>query len=130
MRWTVQRERQLAAELQRQGHRTSQPTVTEMLHELGYSPQANAKTIEGASHPEHDAQFEYINEKVQRFLARGEPVISVDSKKKELVGEFKNVGRELRPQGQPTSVRLHDFVIPELGRAMSSDVCDLEPNTG
>jgi transposase len=101
LRWTAKSVRRLAAELQRQGHRTSHRMVAEMLHELGYSLQANAKTIEGARHPDRNAQFEYINEKVRKFLTQREPVISVDTKKKELVGEFKNVGRELRPQGLP-----------------------------
>jgi transposase len=130
LRWTAKSVRRLAAELQRQGHRTSHRMVAEMLHELGYSLQANAKTIEGARHPDRNAQFEYINEKVRKFLAQREPVISVDTKKKELVGEFKNVGRELRPQGQPENVRVHDFVIPELGRAIPYGVYDLGSNTG
>ena len=130
LRWTAKSVRRLAAELQRQGHRSSHRMVAEMLHELGYSLQANAKTIEGARHPDRNAQFEYINEKVGQFLAQREPVISVDTKKKELVGEFKNVGRELRPQGQPEKVRVHDFVIPELGRAIPYGVYDLGTNTG
>ena len=130
LRWTAKSVRRLAAELQRQGHRSSHRMVAEMLHELGYSLQANAKTIEGARHPDRNAQFEYINEKVGQFLAQREPVISVDTKKKELVGEFKNVGRELRPQGQPENVRVHDFVIPELGRAIPYGVYDLGTNTG
>ena len=130
LRWTAKSVRRLAAELQRQGHRTSHRMVAEMLHELGYSLQANAKTIEGARHPDRNAQFEYINETVGKFLAQREPVISVDTKKKELVGEFKNVGRELRPQGQPENVRVHDFVIPELGRAIPYGVYDLGSNTG
>ena len=130
LRWTAKSVRRLAAELQRQGHRTSHRMVAEMLHELGYSLQANAKTIEGARRPDRNAQFEYINETVGKFLAQREPVISVDTKKKELVGEFKNVGRELRPQGQPENVRVHDFVIPELGRAIPYGVYDLGSNTG
>ena len=130
LRWTAKSVRRLAAELQRQGHRTSHRMVAEMLHELGYSLQANAKTIEGARHPDRNAQFEYINEKVRKFLTQREPVISVDTKKKELVGEFKNVGRELRPQGLPEKVRVHDFVIPELGRAIPYGVYDLGSNTG
>jgi hypothetical protein len=130
LRWTAKSVRRLAAELQRQGHRTSHRMVAEMLHELGYRLQANAKTIEGARHPDRNAQFEYINEKVRKFLTQREPVISVDTKKKELVGEFKNVGRELRPQGLPEKVRVHDFVIPELGRAIPYGVYDLGSNTG
>jgi hypothetical protein len=130
LRWTAKSVRRLATELQRQGHRTSHRMVAAMLHDLGYSLQANAKTIEGASHPDRNAQFEYINKRVRQFLAQGEPVISVDTKKKELVGDFKNGGRELRPQGQPESVRVHDFVIPELGRAIPYGVYDLGTNTG
>jgi len=130
LRWTAKSVRRLATELQRQGHCTSHRMVAEMLHDLGYSLQANAKTIEGASHPDRNAQFEYINRRVRQFLGQGEPVISVDTKKKELVGDFKNGGRELRPQGQPERVRVHDFVIPELGRAIPYGVYDLGTNTG
>ena len=130
LRWTAKSVRRLAAELQRQGHRSSHRMVAEMLHELGYSLQANAKTIEGARHPDRNAQFEYINERVKQFLRQKQPVISVDTKKKELGGEFKNVGRELRPQGQPENVRVHDFVLPELGRAIPYGVYDLGTNTG
>jgi len=101
-----------------------------LLHELGYSLQANAKTIEGASHPDRNAQFEYINERVKQFLRQKQPVISVDTKKKELVGDFKNAGREWFPQGEAEKVRVHDFVIPELGRAIPYGVYDLGTNTG
>jgi hypothetical protein len=104
--------------------------VAEILHQLGYSLQANAKTIEGTSHPDRNAQFEHIHQRVRRYLAKGDPVISVDTKKKELVGEFKNGGQELRPQGMPEKVRVHDFVIPELGRAIPYGVYDLGTNTG
>jgi Rhodopirellula transposase DDE domain len=104
--------------------------VAEMLHELGYSLQANAKTIEGASHPDRNAQFEHINQRVGKFLSQRQPVISVDTQKKELVGGFKNNGRELRPKGRPEKVRVHDFVIPELGRAIPYGVYDLGTNTG
>lgn len=130
LRWTCKSVRRLAAELQRMGHRTSHRMVAEMLHELGYSLQANAKTLEGARHPDRNAQFEHINQRVRQFLRQGEPVISVDTKKKELVGEFKNGGRELRPKGMPEKVRVHDFVIPELGRAIPYGVYDLGTNTG
>jgi len=130
LRWTAKSVRQLAAELQRQRHRTSHRMVAEMLHELGYSLQAHAKTIEGANYPDRNAQFEYINAKVRRFLARGEPVISVEIQKNELRGDFKRVGRELRPQAQPEKERLHDLVVPELGRAISYGVYDLGINTG
>ena len=99
LRWTCKSVRQLAAELQRQGHRVSHQLVSELLPELGYSLQANRKTIEGASHPDRNAQFEYINRRVRAFLHAGDPVISIDTKKKELVGNFKNGGREHRPAG-------------------------------
>ena len=132
LRWTAKSVRRLAAELQRQGHRTSHRMVAELLHKMGYSLQANAKTIEGASHPDRNrnAQFEYINERVKHFLGQSQPVISVDTKKKQLVGDFKNGGREWRPKGEPEPVRVHDFVIPELGKAIPYGVYDLGTNTG
>ena len=130
LRWTCKSVRQLADELQHQGHRASHQLVSELLSELGYSLQANRKTIEGSSHPDRDAQFEHINRRVRLFLRAGDPVISVDTKKKELVGNFKNSGRELRPQGNPEKVLVHDFVIPELGRAIPYGVYDLGSNTG
>jgi hypothetical protein len=104
--------------------------VAELLHEQGYSLQANRKTIEGTHHPDRNAQFEYINARVRACLRRGEPAISVDTKKKELVGPFKNGGREWAAQGQPTPVRVHDFVLPGLGRAIPYGVYDLGTNTG
>ncbi len=104
--------------------------VTELLHEMDYSLKANSKTLEGGSHPDRNAQFEHIHEAARRQLADGQPVISVDTKKKELVGNFKNNGRELRPKGQPEEVRVYDFVIPELGRANPYGVYDLAHNTG
>jgi hypothetical protein len=112
------------------GHQTSHRMVAELLHELGYSLQANSKTLEGASHPDRDAQFENINRQAQAHLATIDPVISVDTKKKELVGAFKNGGRELRPEGEPEQVKVHDFVIPELGRAIPYGVYDLASNSG
>jgi len=130
LRWTCKSVRQLADELQHQGHQASHQLVSELLWELGYSLQANRKTIEGSSHPDRDAQFEHINRRVRLFLRAGDPVISVDTKKKELVGNFKNGGRELRPQGNPEKVLVHDFVIPELGRAIPYGVYDLGSNTG
>ncbi len=130
LRWTAKSVRRLSGELQRMGHRASHRMVAEMLHQLGYSLQANAKTMEGASHPDRNAQFEHINQRVRQHLKKGDPVISVDTKKKELVGEFKNGGQELRPQGRPEKVRVHDFVIPELGRAIPYGVYDLGTNTG
>ncbi len=128
LRWTTKSVRTLAAELGRQGHAVSYRIVGELLHEMGYSLQANRKVLEGASHPDRDAQFRHVSEAVQLQLALGEPVISVDTKKKELVGPFKNGGRELRPKGDPTLVRIHDFVIPELGRASPYGVYDLAAN--
>jgi transposase len=128
LRWTTRSVRNLATELRRSGHAVSHQTVSELLHDLGYSLQANRKTLEGTSHPDRDAQFQHIDGAVQLQLALGEPVISVDTKKKELVGPFRNGGRELRPKGRPESVRMHDFVIPELGRASPYGVYDLGAN--
>jgi transposase len=130
LRWTTKSVRRLAAELERAGHRVSHRLVGELLHELGYSLQANRKTLEGTNHPDRNAQFEHLNAAVQLQLALGEPVISVDTKKKELVGPFKNAGRELRPLGDPTEVLMHDFVLPELGRAAPYGVYDLAENAG
>jgi Rhodopirellula transposase DDE domain len=118
LRWTCKSLRRLAAELVRQGHQISHTVVGELLKREKFSLQSNSKTKEGARHPDRDAQFGYINASVKRALAEGQPVISVDTKKKELVGDFKNVGREWRPQGEPEEVRVHDFLIKELGRAV------------
>jgi len=112
------------------GHQVSYPVVAELLHELDYSLQANRKTKEGDSHPDRDAQFEHINAKVQQYIKRQQPVISVDTKKKELVGDLKNAGQEWRPKGDPERVRVHDFVIPELGRVAPYGVFDLAQNIG
>jgi transposase len=130
LRWTCKSVRRLAAELTRQGHRTSHRMVAALLQQLGYSLQANRKTIEGTRHPDRNAQFEHINARVRAYLRQGEPAISVDTKKKELVGNFKNAGREWRPRGQPQPVQVHDFVQPELGRAIPYGVYDLGANTG
>ncbi len=130
LRWTCKSVRQLAAELTRQGHVTSHRMVAELLHELDYSLQANRKTLEGTRHPDRNAQFEHINARVRAALTAGEPAISVDTKKKELVGPFKNGGREWRPQGEPERVRIHDFVLPGVGRAIPYGVYDLGTNTG
>lgn len=130
LRWTCKSVRQLARELNRQHHQVSHQLVSELLHELDYSLQANRKTIEGARHPDRSAQFEHINRRVRKYLRANDPVISVDTKKKELVGNFKNGGQELRPQGDPERVRVHDFVIPELGRAIPYGVYDLGSNSG
>jgi len=130
LRWTCKSVRKLAAELRRLGHTTSHRLVAELLHALGYSLQANRKTMEGKSHPDRDAQFAYINAKVQAALQAGEPVISVDAKKKELVGDFKNAGREWQPAGQAVPVRVYDFVIPALGRVTPYGVYDMARNAG
>jgi hypothetical protein len=112
--WTNQSTRALAEELVRHGCEVSHVTVARCLHEMGYSLQANVKTVEGTQHPDRDAQFRYINEQVRRFLRTGDPVVSVDTKKKELVGSFENRGRRWRPQGAPVPVSVHDF--PHLGK--------------
>ena len=130
LRWICKSVRKLAAELQGQGHRVSHQLVAELLREQGYRLQANRKTLEGGNHPDRDAQFAYLNGQVAAQLAAGEPAISVDTKKKELVGPFKNGGRELRPKGQPEPVRVHDFVDKELGRASPYGIYDLAQNTG
>ena len=128
--WTCKSLRKLARGLCDMGHKIGRTVVGELLHELGYRLQANRKTREGGQHPDRDAQFHYINDRVKEALAAGEPAVSVDTKKKELVGDFKNVGREWRPKGKPEEVRVHDFVIPELGRAVPYGVCDLAANAG
>ncbi len=130
LRWTSKSVRKLAAELQAMGHRVSHTLVAEMLHELGYTLQAHRKSREGTQHPDRDAQFHYLNDQVQRYQKRGDPVISVDAKKKELVGDFKNPGREWRPKGTPERVRVHDFIIPEQGKAIPYGVYDLTRNEG
>ena len=108
----------------------SEKLVGRLLKRLNFSLQANCKTREGANHPDRNAQFEHINAKVKAFQAAGQPVISVDTKKKELVGDFKNGGRELRPKGQPQPVRVHDFAIPELGKAVPYGIYDVSANAG
>jgi hypothetical protein len=108
----------------------SHRVVAELLAELGYSLQANRKTVEGTQNPDRNAQFEHINTAVQAQLSAKQPAISVDTKKKELIGDFKNGGRELRPKGQPESVRVHDFLLPELGRVAPYGVYDLAQNAG
>jgi hypothetical protein len=130
LRWTSKSVRHLAAELQRLGHQVSRQLVSELLAAAGYSLQANRKTREGPSHPDRDAQFRYLNQRVRRFQATTQPVISVDTKKKELVGDFKNAGRQWRPRGQPVPVRVHDFLIPARGKAIPYGVYDLTRNAG
>jgi hypothetical protein len=128
--WTAKSLRTLAAGLGALGHRICHNVVGDLLRDLGYSLQANRKTREGTNHPDRDAQFGYINDRVKQALAAGQPAISVDTKKKELVGDFKNGGREYRPKGLPEPVRVHDFVIPELGRAAPYGVYDIAGNAG
>ncbi len=130
LRWTCKSLRRLADELRKLGHKVSHRMVGKILKELGYSLQANSKTREGSDHEDRDAQFAHLNEKVSAALAANEPVISVDAKKKELVGDFKNNGREWRAKGSPEEVRVHDFLIKELGRATPYGVYDLADNAG
>ena len=130
LRWTCKSLRRLAEELTRQEHPISPNSVAALLHEAGYSLQANRKTREGASHPDRNAQFEHINDWVRQFQDRGQPAISVDAKKKELVGDFKNSGQEWRPHGQPEEVRVHDFVDKTRGKAIPYGVYDLLNNQG
>jgi hypothetical protein len=130
LRGTGKSVRRLAEELTAQGYPIGRQKVADLLHALGYSLQANRKTQEGTTHPDRNAQFEYINAQVQVFQQRAQPVVSVDTKKKELVGEFKNGGREWRPQKQPLPVRVHDFPDPQLGKAIPYGVYDLTTNTG
>jgi transposase len=128
--WTAKSLRNLAASLRELGHQISHSVVGDLLRSLGYSLQANSKTREGGNHADRDAQFGYINEQVKAALAAGEPAISVDTKKKELVGDFKNAGREWRPKGSPEAVRVHDFLIKQLGRAVPYGVYDIGENAG
>jgi transposase len=130
LRWTSKSVEKLARELQELGHKVGPTLVSKLLKQLGYSLQANRKTLEGSDHPDRDAQFAYINRLTQAALASDQPAISVDTKKKELVGDFKNGGREYQPKGQPENVRVHDFKIPELGRASPYGVYDIGDNKG
>jgi hypothetical protein len=130
LRWVSLSQRHLSAALAKRGFIAGQKLVGRLLKRLNFSLQANCKTREGANHPDRNAQFEHINAKVKAFQAAGQPVISVDTKKKELVGDFKNGGRELRPKGQPAPVRVHDFAIPELGKAVPYGIYDVSANAG
>jgi len=130
LRWTTCSTRTLAAELTRAGHKVSADTVGDLLRGEGFSLQGNAKTIEGAQHPDRDAQFRYLNEQAKAYQAAGDPVLSVDTKKKELVGAYKNAGRQWRPQGEPVEVATHDFPDPDLGKAIPYGIYDLAANTG
>ncbi len=130
LRWTCKSVRRLASELQVQGHSVSPQLVSELLHAADYSLQGARKTREGGKHPDRNAQFEHIAARVQAFQACGEPVISVDAKKKEAVGDFKNGGREWHRQGQAPEVRVYDFIDRSLGKAIPYGVYDLQANTG
>jgi len=130
LRWTCKSTLKLAEELHHQGHVITAHTVGKILHQEGYSLQSNRKTREGAQHPDRNAQFEYISARVKAFQRRGAPVISVDAKKKELVGDFKNAGREWSPKGRPPQVRVHDFEDEELGKALPYGVYDVGANEG
>ena len=128
--WTSKSTRHLADALVQQGHHVSHHTVARLLEDLNYSLQANRKTKEGSTHRDRDAQFEHINKQVRAFQKRGQPVVSVDTKKKELIGDFKNAGREWQPMGHPVEVRTKDFVDKQRGKGIPYGVYDLTANTG
>ena len=130
LRWTCKSTRNLADQLNRQGHRVSPGTVASLLKRLNYSLQANRKTREGSSHPDRNQQFEHINDRVYQFLLRGQPVVSVDTKKKELIGDFKNGGREYQPEGCPEETGCHDFADKTLGKAIPYGLYDLTSDQG
>jgi transposase len=130
LRWTTKSLRRLQTELAAAGHRVSAPTVAKLLKAEGFSLQANAKVIEGAQHPDRDAQFRYLNDQARDHIGSGDPVISVDTKKKELVGQFKNVGREWLPRGEPERVNVHDFMDKQLGKAIPYGVYDVSADAG
>ena len=130
LRWTCKSTPRLAKELAEQGHEVSQRSVCDLLAQLGYSLQSTRKTREGGQHPDRDAQFNHIARTAAQYQAAGDPVISVDTKKKELVGDFKNGGREWQPKGDPENVRVHDFIDPELGKVAPYGVYDVAANQG
>jgi transposase len=130
LRWTTKSTRKLAEELARQGWRVSADTVAGLLRQEGFSLQGNAKTLEGKQHPDRDAQFRYLNEQVKDHQASGDPVISVDAKKKELVGQYRNGGREWRPAGEPVQVNTHDFLDREAGKAVPYGIYDVTADSG
>ena len=130
LKWTCKSTRRLSRELKQQGHSIGPTSVRALLHHLDYSLQANRKTREGIDHPDRDDQFSYINENVKKFLRSGQPAISVDAKKKEIVGDFSNAGREYRKKGSPVETRMHDFVDKTLGKAIPYGVYDIESNEG
>jgi hypothetical protein len=128
--WVSRSQRHLAGQLAERGYRVDHTVVGRLLKDMGFSLQANAKTREGSQHPDRNAQFEHINARISRFRRTGQPAISVDTKKKELIGDFRNVGRELRPKGQPEEVRVHDFMIAANGKAVPYGVYDIAANEG
>ena len=130
LRWTCKSTRQLAEALVGAGHRVSHTVVAELLNQAGYSLQAPMKTLEGRQHPDRDAQFRYLNEQVKAYLEAGQPVVSVDAKKKELVGAFRNGGREWQPTGRPERVNVHDFPDKQVGKAIPYGVYDVGRNAG
>jgi hypothetical protein len=130
LRWTCKSTRQLAETLNQHGHQASEHIVRDLLHEAGYSLQANAKTLEGSRHPDRDAQFGYLNDQIKVRLAQGLPVVSVDTKKKELGGTYKNGGQEWQPKGTPEPVNVHDFPDPALGKAIPYGIYDVGRNAG
>jgi transposase len=130
LRWTCKSTRQLSAALGQRGYQVSHPVVGRMLKELGYSLQANVKTLEGGQHADRDAQFRYINQQVADFFKAGQPVISVDTKKKELIGRYRNNGKEYQPRGSPEEVKVHDFIDPKEGKAIPYGVYDVGQNVG
>ena len=129
LRWTCKSLRQLESELRSQGFLVSHTSVGNLLKEIGYSLQGNQKTLEGSKHPDRNAQFEFINARTEEAMREGQPVISVDTKKKELVGQYKNGGKELRPKGNPEQVKVYDFVDKKLGRANPYGVYDVADNS-
>lgn len=130
LRWTCKSTRKLAAELAAEGYPVSHTKVAQLLDHLGYSLQSTRKTQEGASHPDRDAQFHYIHEQVKAFQRRSQPVVSVDTKKKELIGDFHNAGREYQPKGQPEKVRVYDFIDKKLGKGIPYGIYDQTANSG
>ncbi|MCP4337358.1 MAG: ISAzo13 family transposase [Desulfobulbaceae bacterium] len=129
LRWTCKSLRQLESELRAQGFSVSHTSIGKMLKGIGYSLQGNQKTLEGSKHPDRNAQFEFINSQTEDAMRAGQPVISVDTKKKELVGQYKNGGKELRPKGEPEQVKVYDFVDEKLGKANPYGVYDIADNS-
>ena len=130
LRWTCKSAALLATELQNQGHAVSERSINRLLHDLGYSLQSNRKTLEGSHHPDREAQFQHLNQRVQVFQRQRQPVVSVDTKKKKLIGQFRNGGREWTPKGQPEPVQVHDFPDKELGKVIPYGVYDMATNAG